>query len=82
MKRRVLNLLHCPVPFAWKELQRKSPDPDPNDLYEVACTVKRGSRLHKFLERKILIEMGDVECKSRVNYPTLLRLIAVAIHKF
>lgn len=65
--------------WCWKELQKL--DPEPQDLAYVASMVPRGSSTHYLVANKINSEIGGKYVRG-VTYPTLIKLLAVAVGAF
>lgn len=65
--------------WAWSELQKL--DPEPQDLAYIASVVPRGSNNHLIAENKVNKEIGKPYTRG-VYYPTLIKLLAVAVNAF
>lgn len=65
--------------WAWNELQQL--DPEPQDLTYIASAVPRGSVNHLMAAEKVNKEIGKPFVRG-INYPTLIRVLAVAVNAF
>ena len=65
--------------WAWNELQQI--DPEPQDLAYIGTVVPRGSANHIIAAQKINREIGKPFVRG-INYPTLVKVLSVAVNAF
>lgn len=66
------------TPFAWRDVQKM--DPNPADISYVADRVPRGSTTHLLWKSRVENQLASK--KSQVYYPTLIKMISMAICNF
>lgn len=79
---RIEKALSLPFSWAWGELQTKIKDPAPKDLKYVAERVVRHSPAHRNYKKIVDAQMDADGCARGIYYPTLLKLLAIAIAAF
>lgn len=79
MPKRIRNMMSHPLD--WKDIQINGGDPDPLDLLYISSLVQRGSALHKYLANRINNEIGG-NYKRGITFPTLIRVLSIAVRAF
>ncbi len=79
---RIDKALLVPIPWAWSDLQKM--EAEPCDLMYVCQHIPKNSAFHRYYKRIVDQQMcADGGYHPRgIYYPTLLRILAVAISAF